>query len=692
MSFTTDFIRNIAIAGHGGTGKTSLTEQILFYGGAIGRPETVESGKTVSDYTEEEIDRKISVRTSLSHITWNDRKINMLDTPGAGDFVGEVIPAFRACESALMLVGAKAGVQIETIKLWRQLVRREKPRMVFVNKMEEERADFTHALQDLEAKFKENFVPVVIPIGNGTEYTGVVDLIGMKAYLAAGAGAKETETGIPASMNDAVAQARERLIECAAEGSDELTEKFLEEGTLSDEEVRTGLIEGLKAAKLVPVFCGSIAKSSGVTPLLNFIATAAPSPVGAKDHVVDEAGDETEFTITPDGPTCALVLKTSIDQFSGRLSFVKVMAGTLTTDLEIFNPRENKKEKLTKLYFAQGKKLEDTREIAAGDIGITAKLTTAHTNDTLCSPDNVVRFKVLQLPQPVHSIAVSTPVKKDEDKLSQQLLRAAEEDLTFQIRFNPATKQTVVSGMGELHINMILDKIRDHQKLEIATELPKIAYRETITAQAAAEYTHKKQSGGHGQYAKVSLEIAPLPRGEGFKFVNAIFGGAISKSYIPGVEKGVVEGMEGGNLAGYPVVDLEAKVVDGKEHPVDSSDMAFKLAARGAFKEAMDKAKPVLLEPVMKLSVFIEEQYLGDVLSDLSAKRGKVLGQEQVGGGIIEIRALVPQAELLRYSIDLRSITSATGSFEVEFDHYNPVTGRIADDIIKAAQTEKQAV
>lgn len=692
MSFTTDFIRNIAIAGHGGTGKTSLTEQILFYGGVIGRPETVESGKTVSDYTEEEITRKISIRTSLSHITWNDRKINMLDTPGSGDFVGEVIPAFRACESALMLVGAKAGVQIETIKLWRNLVRREKPRMVFVNKMEEERADFSQALQDLEAKFKENFVPVVIPIGNGTDYTGVIDLIGMKAYLAAGAGAKETAAEIPASMNDAVASARERLIECAAEGSDELTEKFLEEGTLSDDEVRAGLVEGLKAAKLVPVFCGSAVKGSGITPLLDFIATTAPSPVGMKDYVVNDAGEDTEFTIAPNGPACALVLKTSIDQFSGRLSFMKVMAGTFTTDMEIFNPREGKKEKLTKLYFAQGKKLEDTREIAAGDIGIAAKLTTAHTNDTLCSPDNAVRFKLLQLPQPVHSIAVSTPVKKDEDKLGQQLLRAAEEDLTFQVRFNPATKQTVVSGMGELHINMILEKIRDNQKLEIATELPKIAYRETITAQAAAEYTHKKQSGGHGQYAKVSLEIAPMARGEGFKFTNAIFGGAISKGYIPGVEKGVIEGMEAGNLAGYPVVDLEAKVVDGKEHPVDSSEMAFKLAARGAFKDAMDKAKPVLLEPVMKLSVFIEEQYLGDVLSDLSAKRGKVLGQEQVGGGIIEIRALVPQAELLRYSIDLRSITSATGSFEMEFDHYSPVTGRIADDIIKAAQAEKQAV
>jgi elongation factor G len=383
------------------------------------------------------------------------------------------------------------------------------------------------------------------------------------------------------------------------------------------------------------------------------------------------------------------VLKTSIDQFSGKLSFIKVVSGAIRADTDLVTARERRKEKLNKVYTCQGKKLEEAEVLVAGDVGILTKLPTAVTNDTLSSPELDLAFLPLELPQPVHAVAITAAAKKDEDKLNQLLQRAAEEDHTFRIVYNQETKENVISGMGELHLDIILGRIRTQAKIEVETRTPKVAYRETIRAGGAAEYQHKKQTGGHGQYAKVALEIKPLPRGQHFNFVNALVGGRISKGYIPGVEKGVVEGMEAGILAGYPVVDLEASVVDGKEHPVDSSELAFKLAARGALREAMEKADPILLEPVMNLTVFVDNLYLGDVLSDLSSRRGRVLGQEQAGA-IQVVKAQVPQSELLRYSIDLRAMSSGTASFEVEFDHYSPIAGKVAETVIAASKAEKE--
>jgi elongation factor G len=438
----------------------------------------------------------------------------------------------------------------------------------------------------------------------------------------------------------------------------------------------------------VPVFCGSAAANAGVVALLNAIVEICPSPAGKKEPLAGEPGQVRE--ISPEGSPSAFVFKTSIDQFSGRLSFVKIITGTVHGDSELLNVREKKREKVTKIYTCQGKKLEEIAQLVAGDIGILNKMGSVNTNDTLCSGDQEIRYAPLQLPQPVHAVAISAASKKDEDKMNQLLQRAAEEDLTFQISYNTETKETVISGMGELHLDIILDKIRNQAKIDMNTRVPRVAYRETIRKESGAEYQHKKQTGGHGQYAKVVLEIKPLQRGERFNFVNAVVGGRISRGYIPGVEKGVLEGMESGIMAGYPVVDLEARVVDGKEHPVDSSELSFKLAARGALREAMEKADPVLLEPVMNLTVFVDNQYLGDVLSDLSSRRGRVLGQEPVGGGIQEVKAQVPQAELLRYSIDLRSITSGTASFEMEFSHYSPITGKIADQVVAAAEASRQ--
>ncbi|MDR2922679.1 MAG: elongation factor G, partial [Treponema sp.] len=417
-------------------------------------------------------------------------------------------------------------------------------------------------------------------------------------------------------------------------------------------------------------------------------ADVGPNPRSTKDAVIGGDGNTQEVSIDPDKPLSALVIKTTYDQFSGKLSWVKVISGKLAADTEAFNVSENKKERIGKLYTCQGKKLEEIRELAAGDVGIITKSATLKTNDTLAAADSGFTFVPLRLPEPVHSVAVAALAKKDDDKLGEFLVRAAEEDKTFRYNFNSETKETVISGMGELQINIILDKIKTNQKIEVETRVPKIAYRETITKKSGAEYTHKKQTGGHGQYGKVVLEIAPLPRGENYQFVNAIFGGAIPKNYIPGVEKGIVEGMAHGTMAQYPVVDVEVKVTDGKYHPVDSSELSFKLAARNAFRDAMRQANPTLLEPVMNLTVFIEEKYLGDVMSDLSGKRGKILGQDSAGG-IAEVHAEVPQAELLRYSIDLRSITSGTGSFSVSFSHYAPISGRIADEVIKARESFK---
>jgi len=681
VSHSTDKIRNVAIAGHGQTGKSTLFEHLLLAGGIIQRAESLESGKTTSDYSPEEIERKISIHAAMCHIERNGVKINFFDTPGSSDFTGAVILSFRAAEFALLMVDGKSGVQIETVKLWRNLDGSKKPRGVFITKLDNDQADFNRTLADIKEKFKVEPVVITLPMGSGSNFKGVIDVLHEKAYIMQG-DAVEKEEAIPAEFKDAVEAARVKLMEAAAESDDSLMEKFLETESLSIDEMKTGLIKALAKNLYVPAFAGSPIKNAGIIPLLDFIADAAPNPQTAKDATVDAEGKETPAAIDPDKPMSALVIRTNYDQFSGKLSWLKVISGKLSADSETINVTENKKERIGKLYTCQGKKLEEVRELCAGDVGIITKAATLKTNDTLAAADCPC-FVPLRLPEPVHSVAVNALAKKDEDKLGEFLVSAAEEDKTFRFHYNAETKESVISGMGELQINIILDKIKANQKIEVETRVPKIAYRETVTKKAGAEYTHKKQSGGHGQYGKVMLEIAPLPRGENYQFVNAIFGGAIPKNYIPGVEKGIVEGMLHGSMASYPVVDVEVKVTDGKYHPVDSNELSFRIAARNAFREAMKQAAPTLLEPIMNLIVFIEEKYLGDVMSDLSGKRGKILGQDSAGG-IAEVRAEVPMSELLRYSIDLRSITSGTGSFNVAFSHYAPISGRIADDVIKA--------
>lgn len=686
MDFTTKQIRNISIAGHGQTGKTTLLEQLLYISGIIPKAETIESGKTVSDFSPEEIERKISVYSSLSHITWKDTNINIWDTPGSSDFIGEVISAFRSSEMALMLVDGRSGVQIETIKLWRDLDRRNKPRIVFINRCEDERTIVSNVSKDIHDKFSVEVCPVTIPMGSGPSFKGIINVLTGKAYEVAGEGTIEKEIPIPSEYKDDYENARGVLAGAAAEGDDDLLVKFIDEGELTTEEIEKGLQIAFQNNRIVPVFAGSITQRSGLHALLDFIVDIAPNPSESFETAIASDNDTATIKISPDAPMAALIVKTSSDQFSGRLSYVKVVSGTFSAESEVYNISEERKEKIGKLYRCVGKKLEEIKKLEAGDIGIAAKLSFTKTSDTLSSIPDACVFVKLRHPGPVYSMAVSAKEKKDEDKMSEMLVRASEEDRTLFYKYNPETRQNVLSGMGELHIGIILNRIQNQAKINLETAVPRVAYRETVQRKAQAEYTHKKQSGGHGQYGRVVLSVEALTRGDEYKFTNAVFGGAISKGYIPGIEKGVKEAMENGVLAGYPVVDVGITVLDGKEHPVDSSEMAFKIAARNAFKEAMRQAGPILLEPIMNITVWVETKYLGDIMSDMSTKRGRILGQNEIGGGIEEIRAQAPQSELLRYAIDLRSMTSGTGSFETSFDHYDPISGKIAENVILAAK------
>lgn len=685
MVFSTLNIRNVAIAGHGQTGKSSLFENLLFVSGK--EKEFIEpcTEKSTTGYTPEEVSRKISIYNSLANFVYKDRLVNIWDTPGSSDFVGEVITAFRSSGVSVLVVDGRFGVQIETIKLWRNLNSRNKPRMIFVNKMDDERADYNKVLKDLKDKFEVEFFPVTIPVSQGKSYKGVVDVFNGNAYGVTGTGKKEEEMEVPGDMAEEITRVKNLLAETAAEGDDDLFVKFLDEGELTKDEIIKGLTECMENNKAVPVFCGSCAKSSGILSLMDFIVDFSPSPLSHYDLTVSESGEESTVKFDENAPFSGLVIKTVFDQFSGKTSYVKIITGKIKADTEVYNIQENKKERIGKIYRCTGSRMEEIQEACAGDIVLCVKLASAKTNDTLAANQGSMVYKKLKHPYPVYSLAVKAKDKKQEDKLGELLLKKTEEDMTLRFSYNSETKQNVISGMGDLQLGIVLDKIKASSKIEIETSVPDIAYRETIQRKAQAEYTHKKQSGGHGQYGKVVLSIQPLERGMEYSFTNAVFGGAISKGYIPGVEKGVKEAMEHGVLAAYPVVDVGVTVLDGKEHPVDSSEMAFKIAARNAFREAMKKAGPILLEPVMNLTVFVESKYLGDIMSDLSGKRGKILGQDTLGSGIDEIRAQVPQSELMKYAVDLRSITSGTGSFEVSFDHYDPISGKIAEKIIEKA-------
>jgi elongation factor G len=548
-------------------------------------------------------------------------------------------------------------------------------------------SDFWQTLDDLKDKFSVPFLPVTIPLGHDLDHRGVINLLDMKAYKFSTTVNPEVLIEIPSEFLAEAKKARYSLVEEAAEADEELLEKFAELDDLDVEDIKKGLRLGLAANQFVPVFCGSALVGSGLVPLLDFLSWDSPSPF----HVVEPCvTGEKERIIGHEGRFSGLIFKTTVDQFAGRLSYVKVVTGKLVHNTEAYVPRFGKSVKIGKLYLAIGKKLVETDELDAGDVGVIAKVDDLRTNDTLCPADDVIHYLPLEVPRPVYSTTIAAKLQKDEDKLTQILVKESEQDPTFVVHYQHDTKETILSALGELQLSILLDKIRD-AKIDFLTKPPRISYRETITKPGEAEYTHKKQTGGHGQYAKVLMDFRPLGRAEGFEFGSTLKGQGVSKGYFVAIEKGVQEAMAEGFLAGYPMVDLAANLQDGKEHPVDSSELAFKLAARGAFREAMATARPVLLEPIMNLAVFIDEKYLGDILADLSSRKGKVLGQESYGKDIVVVKSQVPQAEIQQYALQLKALTSGTGAFEAEFDHYSPLGPKETETLVKEYQAHRKA-
>lgn len=697
--YKTGQIRNVAIIGHGGTGKSTLFDSMLFVGGRIDKPGSVDQGTLTSDFDEDEKERKMSIRSSLGYVELGDVKINILDTPGTADFVGESRAALQAAEAAILVVDSVDGVQIETEKAWRYLKENNIPRIIFVNKMDKERASFEKVIDNLKTGLGVNVATLCVPYGEGESFSGVADTVDMKLYTPKGDGKDVTVSDIPDELKALVDSERENLVELAAESDDELIEKFLEGEALTEEEVYNGIGKQLSNALLTPVICGSSQKVIGIKNLLNVIKNYAPAPVIGreyKSHVPGNESQEAAVACCPESPLAVVVWKTHIDQFSGKSSYIKVIAGQLTPDMDTVNAKRNEKERISKIFTMTGNRQEELPLLNCGDIGVVMKLERTTTCDTLCDPKNPVVVQAVNIPSPVFSYAISPVNKSDVDKLSQFFNRVTDENPTITYAFNAETRETVLSGMGELQLGIILNTLKEKNKVEVETRVPRVAYRETITKKAESQYKHKKQSGGHGQYGEVHIRVAPLPRGGGYEFKDSIVGGVVPKQYIPGVEKGLKEGMQEGVLASFPVVDVWVELHYGSYHSVDSSEMAFKIAGRNAFKLAMESAGPQILEPVMEVSIFVDKEYMGDILNDITSRRGRVLGMENdedSGSGISVVKANVPLAETLRYSIDLRAMTSGKATFEMQFSHYDPISGKIAEKVIeeRKKQLEEEA-
>lgn len=685
--YSIEQLRNIALLSHGSAGKTSLAEALLFNTGAITRLGKVDEGTTVSDYDEEEIRRRISLSTSILPCEWNGYKINVLDTPGYLDFVGEVKGAVRVVEGAVILLDAAAGVEVGTDLVWGYANEQNLPRLVFINKMDRENANFKRCLETLRQKFEANFVPIQLPIGSQADFEGVVDLIAMKAYL--GSQAKEGE--IPVHLRDEANDYRLQLLEAAAESEDELIVKYLEGEELTEEEIRRGLRARVVAGNVVPVLCGSATANIGIQPLLQAIIAYLPSPAEAGEIVGTNPVTGEKETLQPNemGPLATLAFKTLADPYVGKLTYFRVYSGLMESDSRVFNSRSGQEERIGQLYILRGKTQIPTDRIRAGDIGAVAKLANTSTGDTLCDKGHPIVLTPPTFPKPVFSAAVHPKTKADLDKMSTTLARLVEEDPTLRVEREPSTGETILSGMGESHVEIAARRLQQKFGVNITTSIPKVPYRETITRTASAQGRHKKQTGGRGQFGDVFIRFEPLPRGSGFEFVDEIHGGVVPSQYIPAVEKGLREIMEKGVLAGYPTTDFRAVLYDGSYHPVDSSEISFKLAAHLAFKKAIPEAGPVLLEPIMNVTITIPEEFTGDVLGDLNSKRARVQGMEQRRGMTI-ITAQAPLAEMQRYATDLRSMTQGRGIHTMEFSHYEEVPSHIAQRIIEEAQREAE--
>jgi elongation factor G len=690
--FRTDQLRNVAFVGHGTTGKTSLVEALLFDAGELNRIGHVTDGSTVMDYSPDETKRKISINLSLGHCVWRDRKINIIDTPGYDDFVGELHAGIRVTDGAVLVLSGTAGVEGGSERAWDLLLERRIPTLICVNMMDKEHADFDRVVADAQSRLSEKAIPLQLPLGQGLGFKGIIDLFQMKAYAYTGSDRKSTETDIPAELKSVAEKAREQLIETVATFDDTVIEKYLEGVELSQDEILAALKKGVLEGGIYPIVAASAAQNIGVRRLLDTITVTLPSPleVTPPAAIDPRSGDEVPVKPDPAAPLAALVFKTVSEAHVGDLSLIRVYQGTIEHGTEVFNISADHSEKVGTVYIMQGKDRKETKTLLAGDFGAAVKLKGTHSGNTLTTYEHPLELPTVNYPEPILAEAIVPRHKGDEDKVASGLHRIHEEDPTIRSVVDGELHQMIVYGMGELQLAILVDRLKRKYGVEVDLLKPKIPYRETLRARAEAQGRHKKQTGGRGQFGDVWVRLEPKPHGAGYEFVDAVVGGVVPGKFIPAVDKGIQEAAERGILAGYRVVDFKATLYDGSHHAVDSSEMAFKMAGILGFHNAAEKCRPALLEPIMEIEVTVPDEYTGDVMGDLSSKRGKILGMTPARKGQT-VRALVPQSELYRYSTHLRSMTQGRGGFTLRFSSYEEVPRDQAERIVEEAKAAKES-
>ena len=684
QQFDPENIRNIALLSHAGAGKTSAAEAMLFTAKAINRLGKVDDGSSTSDYDPDEIKRKISINLSLLPCPWRDAKVNLIDTPGYSDFIGEVKAGIRVSEGAVIVICAASGVEVGTEQVWGYCQETNLPRLIFVNKMERENADFFKTVNDIQAKFGPRCLPIQIPIGAQNDFQGIIDLLTLKAYT----GSPPKEGEIPSSLEGQVNTFREKLIEAAAETEDALIEKYLGGEELTQEELRNGLRKAVVSGSVFPILAGSALQNVGINSLLDAMVDYLPSPAEREVVAVVDAKEE-KIEVSGDGPLAALVFKTTADPYVGKLTYFRVYSGAIDSNSQVWNATRGSAERIGQLFMLRGKNQEPVAKVGAGDIGAVAKLNVTNTGDTLSVQNKPVKLASIVFPKPVFDEAIFPKTKADLDKLGTALSRITEEDQTLRVRREPDTGETLLSGMGDTQLDVAAEKMQRKFGVSVNLKTPKVPYKETITASVpSAEYKHRKQSGGHGQYGHVIMELEPLPHGTGNEFASRVVGGTVPKNYIPAVEKGFQEAVQDGVLAHHPVVDVKATLYDGSFHPVDSSEICFKIAGAQAMKKGLSQGQPILLEPIVTIQITIPNDLTGDIIGDLNTKRARVQGMNP-SGDINIIEAQVPLAEVLRYAIDLKSMTQGRGTYTMEFSHYEEVPAQISQRIVAQKAEEK---
>ena len=676
----TERIRNIVLLSHSGAGKTILAEAMLHAAKVTNRLGRVEDGTTASDFDPEEQKRGASVSAAIMNVPWNGGKINVIDTPGYADYRGEVASGVRVADAAVIVVAAQAGVEVGTSQMWRLADRRDLPRVVYISKMDRENADFDGVVAALQQRFGRHLVPVCLPVGAEAAFSGVVSLL-------------DPNADVPAEIADAAEEARERLVEAVAEIDDDLATKYLEGEEITSAEMSDGVKRGLMDGTLIPILAGSPLKEAGVSELMDFVSEYLPSPAESPPAESRAPGsDDWSGELACDGgaPVAALVFKTSADPFVGKISYFRVYGGTFSADSQMYNASRGEAERVAQVFEIRGRQQEAVPELAAGDIGAVTKLGSALTGDTLCARDDRIILRGIDFPAPVYQMAVYPKSKSDVDKMTSSLSRIVEEDPSLAVTREPNTNEMLIGGLGDTHLDVALEKMRRKFGVEMTLEAPRVPYKETISRRARVEYRHKKQTGGHGQFGHVWIEVEPLPRGSGFEFADTIVGGVVPREYIPSVEKGVRGALSDGVVAGYPVVDMKATLVDGSFHTVDSSGVSFEIAGGHAATKGLQQANPVLLEPIMKVEITVPDDFTGDIIGDLNGRRGRIQGMVPNGDGATSIQVEAPQSEMLAYATELRSQTQGQGDFTMEFDHFEEVPNHLVDRVVQVTNELKE--